>query len=174
MGARVALHTAVARPDLVRGLVLIGATAGIEDPEARRARRQADETLADRLLALGLPAFLDRWLAGPLFASLPAAAACRQERLANRPGGLAASLRHRGSGTHEPLWDRLAELAMPALILVGNGDATYCALGQRLIELLPTASMLGLPAGHAVHLEQPTSSATAVRRFVAEQFGDEG
>ena len=32
MGGRFALHVALANPDLVRGLVLLGATAGLDDP----------------------------------------------------------------------------------------------------------------------------------------------
>jgi 2-succinyl-6-hydroxy-2,4-cyclohexadiene-1-carboxylate synthase len=172
MGGRVALHAALAYPAAVQALVLTGATAGIDEPEARRARREADEALADRLIEAGLPTFIDRWLAGPLFASLPPGAACRAERLTNRPEGLAASLRHRGTGTQEPLWDRLARLDIPVLVLAGSQDAKFCAIGRRLIELLPRSSMLGLPAGHAVHLERPASAADAVRRFVAEELAD--
>ena len=49
MGARFCLHLALARPDLVDGLVLISGTAGIDDDGERAARRRADEALADRL-----------------------------------------------------------------------------------------------------------------------------
>jgi 2-succinyl-6-hydroxy-2,4-cyclohexadiene-1-carboxylate synthase len=172
MGGRVALHTALAEPDRVRALVLIGATAGIEDAGARLARRQADEALAGRLVAAGLPAFLDRWLEGPLFADLPEAAACRAQRLTNRPEGLAASLRNCGTGTQEPLWDQLATLDMPVVVLTGRRDAKFCAVGRRLVEHIPRSSMLGLSANHAVHLEQPSTSATFVRRLVAEEVAD--
>mgnify|MGYP000978040860 CR=1 FL=1 len=44
---------------------------------------EADEALADHLLDVGVPAFLDEWLAQPLFAGLTPATACRDERLAN-------------------------------------------------------------------------------------------
>src|SRR6266545_4636340 len=42
MGGRVALHLALARPERVRSLVLESAGPGIEDPEARARRREAD------------------------------------------------------------------------------------------------------------------------------------
>src|SRR6266511_4331655 len=46
MGGRLALHAALRDPDRYRALVTVGATAGIEDPGARSARREADERLA--------------------------------------------------------------------------------------------------------------------------------
>ncbi len=175
MGGRMALHAALAGPELVQGLVLIGATAGIDGPAAREARRQADEVLAGHLIELGLPAFLDRWLANPLFAGLPPSATAREQRLANRPEGLSASLRRAGTGTQHPVWDRLESLEMPVLVLVGDHDAKFAELGQRLVDRLPNASLRSLPATHAVHLEQPTAAAVAVRRFLAEYLGfDEG
>ena len=47
MGARFCLHVALTNPELVRGLVLLGATAGIEDPDEREQRRQQDLATAD-------------------------------------------------------------------------------------------------------------------------------
>jgi pimeloyl-ACP methyl ester carboxylesterase len=50
MGARFALHVALARPEVVRGLVLLSGTAGIEDDDERAARREQDRRTATRLL----------------------------------------------------------------------------------------------------------------------------
>ena len=46
MGGRMALRTAVDHPHLVRRLVLIGATPGIEDPADRAARAEQDRATA--------------------------------------------------------------------------------------------------------------------------------
>ena len=70
MGGRLCLHLALTEPTLVRALVLLGATAGLDEPAARSARRDADEALARGLEVDGLEAFLSRWLAQPLFAGL--------------------------------------------------------------------------------------------------------
>ena len=70
MGGRFVLHVALANPELVRGLVLIGATAGIDDPDERAERHRLDAAMADRLEREGLDRFLDAWLAQPLFAGL--------------------------------------------------------------------------------------------------------
>ena len=121
LGGRLCLRLALDRPDLVPALVLIGASPGIGDPGGRAERREADEALARRVERDGVAAFLDGWLAGPLFASLPEAAAGREERLANTAEGLAYALRRLGTGAQEPLWDRLGGLR--AAGAAGGGGA---------------------------------------------------
>jgi 2-succinyl-6-hydroxy-2,4-cyclohexadiene-1-carboxylate synthase len=164
MGGRTALHGALAHPDRVRGLVLIGATAGLVSEEERADRRRADAELADHLVAVGLPAFLDRWLSQPLFAGLDEQAAAREARLANRPDGLAASLRACGTGSQEPLWDRLARLAMPVLLVVGDRDRKFSELARRMAGAMTGTDpeVLSLPGTHAVHLENPDACADAI------------
>jgi 2-succinyl-6-hydroxy-2,4-cyclohexadiene-1-carboxylate synthase len=71
MGGRVALATALNHPQAVSSLTLISATAGIENPEDRTLRREADHSLADRIERIGIQAFTEEWLAGPLFSTLP-------------------------------------------------------------------------------------------------------
>jgi 2-succinyl-6-hydroxy-2,4-cyclohexadiene-1-carboxylate synthase len=166
MGGRVALHAALDHPDLVQGLVLIGATAGIDDANGRAARREADGELADRLLDEGLAPFLERWLSNPLFDGLSPQAAALPARLENRPEGLAASLRHCGTGNQEPLWARLGELEMPVLVIAGERDPKFAQLGERLAAGLARAELVRLPAAHSVHLESPTATAEVIRRFV--------
>ena len=58
MGGRFALNVALRHPGQVRRLVLVSATAGIDDPEERAARRRADEDLAGRIGTEGVAAFV--------------------------------------------------------------------------------------------------------------------
>jgi 2-succinyl-6-hydroxy-2,4-cyclohexadiene-1-carboxylate synthase len=163
MGGRVSLHAALARPDAVRRLVLIGATAGIEDPDERRTRRDADAVLADRLERIGIEAFVDEWLTNPLFAGLTTETAQRDDRLRNTAERLAASLRSTGTGVQDPLWDRLGEIDRPVLVLVGERDAKFTELGHRLVDGLPDAELVVIPgAGHSVHLERPEATVRAI------------
>lgn len=167
LGARVALHAALAHPGRVRRLVLVGGTAGIEDPEARALRRRRDEELAGSLERCGdLDAFLRRWLAAPMFARLRSPDMA--ERLRNTPAGLASSLRLAGAGTQEPLWDRLPSLAVPVLAMVGAADLRFASVGERMVRALPSAVLSLVPgAGHAAHLERPATAARIVERFLA-------
>jgi 2-succinyl-6-hydroxy-2,4-cyclohexadiene-1-carboxylate synthase len=163
MGGRVSLHAALERPDAVRRLVLIGATAGIDNPDERRARRDADGVLADRIESIGVEAFVEEWLASPLFAGLTPDTAMRSDRLRNTATRLASSLRATGTGMQEPLWDRLAEIERPVLVLVGEHDAKFTELGRRLVDGLPDAELVVIPgAGHSVHLERPEATVDAI------------
>ena len=70
-GGRLCLQLALDRPEVVLRLVLVSASPGIADDTERAARRDADERLAQELERDGVDAFLERWLAQPLFATLP-------------------------------------------------------------------------------------------------------
>jgi 2-succinyl-6-hydroxy-2,4-cyclohexadiene-1-carboxylate synthase len=167
MGGRVALHAALAAPDHIERLILIGATAGIDDPDERRARRGADDRLAQRIETIGVPAFVDEWLTNPLFAGLDETTALRSDRLRNTSAGLASSLRSTGTGTQTPLWDRLGEIQCPVLVLAGEHDPKFTNLGTRLVEGLPHAELVVIRgAGHSVHLEQPEATATTIAAWI--------
>lgn len=167
MGGRVALHAALAHPGAVERLVLIGATGGIDDAEERSARRSADERLALHIEQVGVAAFIDEWLANPLFAGLTEATALRSDRLRNTTDGLAASLRATGTGTQMPLWERLGEIHCPVLVLVGDGDAKFTELGRRLVDGIADAELVVIAdAGHSVHLEQPHATVDAITTWL--------
>ena len=168
LGGRLCLRLALDRPDLVPALVLIGASPGIAEPAGRAERRAADEALAEGIERDGVAAFLDRWLAGPLFATLPEAAAGRAERLANTADGLAWALRALGTGAQEPLWDRLAGLRPPTLLLVGELDHKFTAIARQMAAVIgPTAQVALVPgAGHAAHLERPAEVGARIEAFL--------
>jgi len=183
MGGRMALHVALAHPDQVEGLVLISTTPGIDSPEQRKARRAADDALAERIHTEGTEAFLDFWLAQPLFGTLPPDSARREARLANKEDGLASSLRLAGTGSQEPLWDRLAQLkkrSLPVLLIAGELDRKYSDEAARMASAIgPTARVVIVSgAGHACHLEHPRVVAAAIDAMAdeigASSFGQDG
>jgi 2-succinyl-6-hydroxy-2,4-cyclohexadiene-1-carboxylate synthase len=158
MGGRIALHVALAAPRRVARLVLIGATAGLEDDAERAARRARDEALAARIEQGTIEEFARTWRAQPLFADDPAwvAELAQADYLRNEPAALAAVLRGLGTGVMTPAWDRLGELTMPVTLIVGERDAKYRDLAERMAAKLPGARVAVVPeAGHAVHLEAP-------------------
>lgn len=170
MGARLALACAVRFPARVASLTLLAGRAGIADPEERTARRLADDALAARIEDRGVEAFVDEWLAQPLFATLRRfgpqfVARERTERLMNDAQGLAAGLRALGPGAQPPLFDALAQVEVPVLLVAGALDVRFVAAAHELARRLARAEVCVIPdAGHAAHLEQPE----AVLRIVGE------
>jgi 2-succinyl-6-hydroxy-2,4-cyclohexadiene-1-carboxylate synthase len=171
LGGRVGLHVALAAPERVSRLVLVSSTAGIADEAERAARHSADEALADDLERRSFADFMDRWEAQPVFAGDPPEvhAAMRAEQSRNDPRALAAVLRGVGTGAMTPLWDRLAELAMPVTVLVGKRDTKFHAPGRRMAELLLDAELEIVHGGHRLPLESPRSVAEAVSRWLESQ-----
>jgi 2-succinyl-6-hydroxy-2,4-cyclohexadiene-1-carboxylate synthase len=167
MGARFALHAVLSPRSRIDRLVLIGGTAGIDDPGERADRHVADEARADRVERIGVAAFLDEWLAAPLFATLPADARGLAHRRRNSAPGLAASLRDAGTGAMSPLWTALQRIEIPVLVLAGELDTKFTALGRRMTDLLPQATFAAVPgAGHAAHTERPTTTATTITTWL--------
>jgi 2-succinyl-6-hydroxy-2,4-cyclohexadiene-1-carboxylate synthase len=168
MGARFALFGTLARPEPVDALVLLGVNPGIEDATERAARAAADAALAASVEADGVNAFLARWLAQPLFASLPADAADIDDRRRNTAAGLASSLRRATVGRQQPVWDRVSAIAVPVLVVAGDRDAKFRAIGERLVAAIgPNATFATVPgAGHAAHLEQPDAFVGLLRGWL--------
>jgi len=161
MGGRLCLQLALDRPAVVPRLVLVSASPGIADDGERAARRDADERLAQEIERDGVDAFLERWLAQPLFATLPPERAGLDERRAHHTvETLTSQLRTLGQGAQPSNWDRLGELRMPVLLVVGGLDAKYVDIAHRMAGAIADARVEVIPdAGHACHLEQPETVA---------------
>ncbi len=174
MGGRVALQLAVSHPEWVASLILVGASAGLQDARARAARRRQDAAWADLLRREGLEPFVERWTAQALFASergrgTAHAGRLRAERLANRPEALARSLEGLGTGAQRPLHGQLALLHRPVLLVAGEHDAKFRAIAADLAARLPrarTAVVAG--AGHAAHRECSPRFLAIASRFLAD------
>jgi 2-succinyl-6-hydroxy-2,4-cyclohexadiene-1-carboxylate synthase len=167
MGGRVALHIAVAASGPVERLVLIGATPGLVDDVERAERRRADQARAERIEEIGVEAFLDEWLAAPLFATLPPDPEGLAHRRRNTAAGLAHSLRTGGSGAQRSLWDELDRITIPVLVLAGSLDTKFTAIGQEMADRLPAATFAAIDgAGHAAHTERPTEVADTIASWL--------
>ncbi|MBK6671725.1 MAG: alpha/beta fold hydrolase [Actinobacteria bacterium] len=168
MGARMALHAVLHAPAAFSGLVLISATPGIDDDAERSERRRRDDALADHIEAVGCAQFIDEWLALPMFATLPASAAHRDERVRNSAAGLAASLRLAGTGRQAPLWNDLASIDLPVLVLTGSLDTKFDAIGRRMATAIGANAVARTVdgAGHTVHLEAPDATARALDAWI--------
>jgi len=162
MGGRLSLALALERPDIVQSLVLVSASPGIADERERANRRAADDQLAHDVERDGLDAFLERWLAQPLFASLPRElAGVDARRRGNSVERVTHQLRALGQGAQPSLWHRLPELQMPVLLVTGAYDRKYRDLASTMAAAIGdnARTVTVSEAGHALHLEQPAALA---------------
>lgn len=171
MGGRLALHAATRWQ--FAAVATLGASAGIDDPARREARRVADEELADWIEAHTIEEVVDRWEQNPVFASQSTEliAAQRPARLDHDPSNLARLLRSAGQGALEPIWHELPKINAPLLAMAGAEDRTYAEAAEKIAQTkgVPvTLRTLLEGCGHAAHLEDPAAVAAAILEFLSD------
>lgn len=155
-------------PGSVRHLVLISGRPGLGDDDALRARAAADDATARKIERDGVDAFLDHWLAAPMFEGLRRRPpewrlADLALRRVNTVDGLAAAVRGYGLGAMPFLGERLGELSMPVTVMVGSEDSGYVAIANDMVGKIPAATLHVVDgAGHAVVAERPEAVASVV------------
>jgi 2-succinyl-6-hydroxy-2,4-cyclohexadiene-1-carboxylate synthase len=175
MGGRLALKAALRRPGKFGALVLVGTSAGIEDPAAREQRRAADDELADWIEHHTIEEFAERWETQPVFQTQPPelVGAQRPGRLSHEPARLAQLLRSAGQGMFEPVWHELERIECPVLAVAGEHDTTYADAAFRIAERVKHGrARLIADAGHAPQLERPGDFSGVLLDFLDEHFGE--
>ena len=170
-GGRMALLTALDRPDLVERLIVISASPGIAGDVARADRGARDQALADHIETVGSEAFLDEWLDGPITGTSHLDAEARRQdravRAVNTASGLAAALRGLGQGVQPYVGDRLHELEMPLLTVSGGADTTYNGLAREMADAAPHGNHVSIGgAGHNVALDAPEALISTLADFI--------
>lgn len=174
-GGRVAIDAALARPDLVKALVLVAPAVGgapaAEYPPAIAARlsdldvAEADGNL-DRVNAL--EAHL--WLDGPLAEEGRVSGAARSLFL--EMNGIALRSQDMGEAIEPPsqAYPRLAEISAPTLVVWGDLDFPHLqARCEHIARVLPNARRAVMPgAAHLPTLEQPEAFNRLLTDFLAE------
>jgi len=169
-GGRVVLQGALAAPGRIRGVVLLDAVLdGVPwDADSEAAINLAVQTSCQHGMLSGRAA----WLAHPLFA-----AARRRPEVAGRLAAMVAGYPGQhwtGQDPHAPderrLIDALADVAGPALVLVGEQDVPgFREMAAELARRIPGARHEVVPdAGHLVNMEQPAVVNELLDQFLAQ------
>jgi pimeloyl-ACP methyl ester carboxylesterase len=158
-GGRLALEIALAAPDRVMALWLMGSDPGAAPsnaPDLAAGLETTPQAVIDMLA--GLVVHKDAKGAAAVFQSM-----------AQSVGAAAGAAQARAVALRTDLSERLKELKMPALVLWGEDDALVPPLvGRKLAEDLPNAQLQLLPGcGHLPTLEKPQESAALFKAFLA-------
>jgi len=173
MGGRTSIDLVLTHPDRVRALVLIGpAISGAPEatyqPEvlALDDQWEAAEERGDQAAVNGLEARV--WLDGP---TAPEGRVTGQAReLFLEMNGRALDAAEPGERREDAAaWDRLGEIRVPVLVLVGEHDLQYikenCA---QLVRSVPGARLVELPGvAHVAHLEGDSKTLNEIAAFIA-------
>lgn len=164
MGGRLALEVALAAPDRVEGLVVIGAGAGAVADQAAGLRRSSRIRGGEKQQVLIEMGNMIAHLPGPRGpatreAFISMAQAMDPETLARQSDALA----HRTDK-----WGRLGGIGCPVLCLWGVHDQfSPAADGRRIATAVPRGEYVELPeCGHFPTLEYPEETAAALERWL--------
>lgn len=166
MGGYVALELVARAPDAVQGLALLD-TSARPDTAEQRARREELVRIA-RAEGLG-PVLARLW---PLEVArsrvLDAALRARFDAMARRLGVEVFERQQRAIMARADSRPRLADVAVPALVLCGREDAlTPVAVHEELAAALPRARLVVLEdCGHLSTMEQPDAVTAHLRSWL--------
>lgn len=174
-GAATALDFALAQPERVSAIALVGAGYwehyATRTPEARAFVAAVQNGDAEALLETSLRGFLD----GPrrMPEQCNAEARLRIAAMSRWNFGRKDSYWKKAALQRHPdvsALERLAELRMPVLLIVGEEDQPeVIELSERLAAALPDARLVRVPdASHQVNIERPDMVLPLLREFFAE------
>lgn len=163
-GGGVAVEFALAHPDAVDGLILVGAAVNGFRPTEHFMRRMAG------LVGLLSQGRLEEAVRDPyiLTSGADAARALVVADLNAHPGNLGAGQRMRNGPSVMP---RLGEIHVPTLIVTGEVDMPDVHAHAGALEaLIPGAKRMVMPGGgHFIYLERPDAFVDVVEAFVAAE-----
>lgn len=167
MGGRLALHALLEKNHPWQAAVIVSAHPGLESPAERETRRASDAEWATKALTGNWQDFLDAWNAQPVLGQTTLRDPQASGRLVMRRREIARSFVDWSLGAQQPLWERLHEITVPILWVVGENDAKFRSLAERAVAQIPRAKLAVAPgSGHRVPWEAEEWLAEEVAHFL--------
>lgn len=165
LGGMVGQELALRVPQKLRALVIANSTSGYDEAGVA-AWRQRIAAIEQGGLEAIVDGAMQRWFAAPFRAAQAATVARWRRRVVSQPhaGYLAAC--HAVMNHHTT--DRLAQIALPTLVIAGSEDeGTPVAMSQLMADRIAGAQLVVLQgAAHLSVLEQPEAFGAALARFM--------
>jgi pimeloyl-ACP methyl ester carboxylesterase len=141
-------------PEQVRALLIIDTGPGFKKDDARNAWNKRAHDTGDRFEREGL-------------AVLKSASRERSTADHRDASGLARAARGMLTQCDARVIESLADIEVPALVVVGADDAPFLAASDYMAAKIPGAKKVVIPAaGHAVNINQPQAFIEAVLPFL--------
>jgi 2-succinyl-6-hydroxy-2,4-cyclohexadiene-1-carboxylate synthase len=166
LGGRLALHAYLARPDLWKGAVIIGADTGTSDDQIKLQQLAADKHWGAKYRTAGPVDFFREWDALPVFGGIPNSAPRNLESIA--PEKIAACFENYSKGSQADLLPALRKMNSPPLLFVsGEQDLKYTEIGQKLqSDCTVVQHCIVAQSGHRVPWENPEGFQQVLQEFI--------
>lgn len=175
LGGRLAMVYALSGLWPLRGLILEGSNAGLDDKSARLVRKQVDERWAGMFRSEPLKSVLTQWYQQPVFSHLThkQVESLVLDRMDGRgeSGGedWANALISYSLATQPDFHEPLSHLSPRANYIFGQRDIKFGRIGQQMLLNGSIRQLFSINnCGHNAHKEQPAAVADVVRSLFLE------
>jgi 2-succinyl-6-hydroxy-2,4-cyclohexadiene-1-carboxylate synthase len=167
MGGRMALHALLEKDHPWQAAVIVSANPGLENEAERAQRRARDTEWATEALTGNWQQFLNTWNAQTVLGNAAMRDPGAPGSLMQRRREVARSFVDWSLGAQEPLWERLGEISIPVLWVVGENDIKFRVLAERAVSKMPNSRLVIAPgAGHRVPWDAEAWFADQVGHFL--------
>lgn len=164
LGGRLALHAALQRPDLYKGVVIISAHCGLSSQQEKLQRLAKDRVWAKKIREEDWGSLLQSWNNQSLFQNdnyhfdRAEGDFCRET--------LACALEMWSLGMQDDLSKQLEKLSIPLLFVAGEKDVRYAHLAEKLsLCCSHSTKWIASDCGHRVPWQQPAQFINALITF---------
>lgn len=175
MGGRLALQVYLLNPARYASLILEGSCPGLKTEAEQLERVKHDGYIARQIEKESddFRGYLLKWYQQPFFKTIKSNAECFEHflsiRLQNDPFKVAQSLRSLSTGAQPSLWERLADVSCPSLLIVGQNDSKFFQFAEDMRQGIPLAQLHVEPeCGHNVHVENPSQYVRILTQFLSQ------
>ena len=170
-GGLASLHFMKRHPERITALALVGSGPGFKNAEAAAGWAAQVERTANFLETRGFADFVNGRAGTTCIGNrpeLPAAQAAAKPIIEQSVEGIARFGREI-SGPAPSVIDELADMNVPAVVLVGEHDKAFLRAGEVMAAKLPQAHHVAVPdAGHIVNIEQADVFNSELAKFLKE------
>ena len=167
LGARLAMHALLLRPERFSAAVFISGHPGLPSETERQARVLSDSEWATRFRSESWTDLMTAWNEQSVLRPVGESVISRAERDFDR-GTLARALECWSLGRQRDLRPNLTSIRVPILLLTGAADKKFTALNAEWIRSLGPGHIqhrVVAGAGHRVPWEQPQNFIEAMQGF---------
>jgi pimeloyl-ACP methyl ester carboxylesterase len=166
LGAGLSIRYALTHPGRVAGHAFTNSSSGFADSEQAEQWRRGAADAAERIVAGGIDAIERmpihprhaKYLTPDVYAALMADAAQM------KPRGIASTLLH--TNPNASVRARVKDNLAPALLICGAREERFARHREFARTAMPNLTIIDLPAGHGVNMEDPVGFNRAIADFI--------
>ena len=166
MGGRLALHALLMAPERWRAAILVSCHPGLNSSQKRIARGDSDRMWATRFRNMQWGVLMKLWENQPAFSNTCSMGRCESDYCREE---LADTLVTWSLANQSNLRNRIAQVNVPILWLVGENDFYFAYLAEGLAFAHPSSRVVTLPGcGHRLPWDQSVLFCDAVTQWLLE------